>query len=155
MNTKSSPDSKASRPALALRSLALLACALAPMACDANHTSRPLSQDPSSSSGDPGTQISVPIPQPGSGSSSQDPTTPISPSPETGVPGGSSSGSSGGGGYTGAPSQGGSGQEPSGGGSGNPQNPPVPEPGTLLLVGTGLAAFAMMRGRKEEDEEQV
>lgn len=35
-----------------------------------------------------------------------------------------------------------------GGGSGNPPGEPVPEPGTMLLIGTGLAGLAAYRRRQ-------
>src|SRR5262245_47110253 len=44
---------------------------------------------------------------------------------------------------------GGGGKDPGGGGGGGPAGSPVPEPGTMLLVGTGLAGAALMRRRRQ------
>lgn len=46
-------------------------------------------------------------------------------------------------------SDGGSGDGVIGGGGGGPGGSPVPEPGTMLLVGTGLAGAALMRRRRQ------
>ena len=40
-----------------------------------------------------------------------------------------------------------------GGGGGGTPGQPVPEPGTLLLVGTGLASAALMRRRRQQQAE--
>ncbi|MDA0935326.1 MAG: PEP-CTERM sorting domain-containing protein, partial [Planctomycetota bacterium] len=37
-------------------------------------------------------------------------------------------------------------------GGGNPPGSPVPEPGTMLLVGSGLAGAAVARRRRKESE---
>ena len=59
-------------------------------------------------------------------------------------PGGGGGGATGGGG-SGGGSGGGAGP---GGGAGGGGGQPVPEPSTLLLVGSGLASIAMMRRRR-------
>lgn len=46
-------------------------------------------------------------------------------------------------------SDGGAGDGVLGGGGGGPGGSPVPEPGTMLLVGTGLAGAALMRRRQK------
>lgn len=55
----------------------------------------------------------------------------------------------GGGGSSGGGSGGGKGEPGGGGGGGGPAGSPVPEPGTMLLVGTGLAGAALMRRRRQ------
>src|SRR5262245_17361614 len=59
--------------------------------------------------------------------------------------GGSPPGDGGGGGGGGR----GGGRKDPGGGGGGPAGSPVPEPGTMLLVGTGLAGAALMRRRRQ------
>lgn len=68
---------------------------------------------------------------------------------------GQTGGGTGGTGGTGGPTSGGSstdgGKEGGQGGNG-PGGSPVPEPGTMLLVGTGLAGAAFMRRRRKNGE---
>lgn len=56
-----------------------------------------------------------------------------------------------GGGSTGGGSTGG-GNQGEGGGNGTEGSNPVPEPSTLLLVGSGLACAAMLRRRRQTKE---
>ncbi len=54
------------------------------------------------------------------------------------------------GGSGGDPYESGDGTDGTGGGSG-----PVPEPSTLLLVGTGLAGIALLRRRRQNDPDRA
>lgn len=67
-----------------------------------------------------------------------------------GTGGGGTGGGGSGGGGTGGGGTGGGG---TGGGGGGTPGQPVPEPGTLLLVGTGLASAALMRRRRQQQAE--
>jgi hypothetical protein len=75
----------------------------------------------------------------------------------TGSGAGSGGEPSGGGGSTGQSSGGSSGGGNGGGGGTPPSGPegsqPVPEPSTLILVGTGLAAATLLRRRKQSQPE--
>ncbi len=68
-----------------------------------------------------------------------------------GTPPGDGGGSTSGGGGSGG------GKDPGNGkpGGGGPAGSPVPEPGTMLLVGTGLAGAALMRRRRQAAEVQA
>ena len=68
---------------------------------------------------------------------------PSSNNPGEPQPGGGNGGSGGGNG----------GGSPGGPGGGNSGGSPVPEPGTLLLVGTGLAGAALLRRRRQAQRE--
>lgn len=63
--------------------------------------------------------------------------------------GNTNGGSNTGGGNTGGGSNTGGGGTGSGGTGGGPAGGPVPEPGTMLLVGTGLAGAAMLRRKRK------
>ena len=54
-----------------------------------------------------------------------------------------------GGGSTGGGTNNGGGSQGEGGGNGTEGSSPVPEPSTLLLVGSGLACAAMLRRRRQ------
>lgn len=86
-------------------------------------------------------------------------TTPVNPGGPATV-GNGSSGTGGQSGGSGAVETGGAAEEPSsptlvdgGGGQGGQGGQPVPEPGTLLLVGSGLAGAALLRRRRQRSTE--
>lgn len=73
-------------------------------------------------------------------------------------PGGSTGGSTGTGPQGGGNGSGNTGEpNPGGEGSGNQGGQPVPEPGTLLLFGTGLAGIgaSLLRRRRRRDEDEA
>lgn len=65
---------------------------------------------------------------------------------------GQTGGGTGGGGPTSGGSSTDGGKEGGGQGGNGPGGSPVPEPGTMLLVGTGLAGAALMRRRRKNGE---
>lgn len=111
------------RTSLLQRLAALAICAVLPMSCNDRITATSLDEDVAEQPGGAGD----PVPQPWPGPEAPGPVTPKPPQPQPQP----------------VPPPGG----PGGGSEPQPENPPVPEPGTLLLVGTGLAAIAMMRRR--------
>jgi hypothetical protein len=86
----------------------------------------------------------------------ESPTPPVNPPDDQTVAEPSNTGSNPGGGTGfnpgGGPGSGGPGGNEPGNGGGNPPGggSPVPEPGTMLLVGTGLAGAAFLRRRKQQ-----
>ena len=115
-----------------LRLAALAVCTVLPTACDGGVSSTPLETGDGNAGPEMSYDDSFEL-----GAPTTPKAAPPAPARETSAPAAGS-----------ASTQGGGGSEPA-------ENPPVPEPTTFLLVGAGLAALAMFRGRKRSAQEQI